>query len=126
MIDKFGRKVNYLRLSVTDRCDLRCNYCMPKKNLQLYPKSELLSLNSLKRITKILISLGIKKIRVTGGEPLIRKDISQFLEFTNSLKHQGLEEVLITTNGTQLKRYAKKISDLGIKKINVSLDSLSS
>ncbi len=126
MIDKFGRKVNYLRLSVTDRCDLRCNYCMPKKNLQLYPKSELLSLNSLKRITKILISLGIKKIRVTGGEPLIRKDISQFLEYVCSLKQKGLEDVLITTNGTQLKRYAKKISDLGIKKINISLDSLDS
>ena len=126
MIDKFGRKVNYLRLSVTDRCDLRCNYCMPKKNSQLFPKSEILSLDDLKRITNVLINLGIKKIRITGGEPLIRKDISQFLEFISSLKHQGLEEVLITTNGTQLKRYAKKISDLGIKKINISLDSLSS
>ena len=126
MIDKFGRKVNYLRLSVTDRCDLRCNYCMPKKNSKLYPKSEILSLNDLKRITKILISLGIKKIRVTGGEPLIRKDINQFLEYICSLKQKGLEEVLITTNGTQLKKYAKKISELGIKKINVSLDSLNS
>ncbi len=126
MIDKFGRKVNYLRLSVTDRCDLRCNYCMPKKNMFLYPKSEILSLNDLKRITKILISLGIKKIRITGGEPLIRKDIIEFLEYICSLKQKGLEEVLITTNGTQLKKYAKKISDLGIKKINISLDSLNS
>ena len=126
MIDKFGRKVNYLRLSVTDRCDLRCNYCMPKKNTFLYPKSEILSLNDLKRITRILISLGIKKIRVTGGEPLIRKDIGEFLEYICSLKQKGLEEVLITTNGTQLKKYAKKISDLGIKKINISLDSLNS
>tara|TARA_A100001011_G_scaffold385570_1_gene459787 strand:+ start:163 stop:1059 length:897 start_codon:yes stop_codon:yes gene_type:complete len=99
---------------------------MPKKNTLLYPKSEILSLNDLKRITKILINLGIKKIRITGGEPLIRKDISEFLEYICSLKQKGLEEVLITTNGTQLKKYAKKISDLGIKKINISLDSLSS
>ena len=112
MIDKFGRKVNYLRLSVTDRCDLRCSYCMPKKNSKLYPKSEILSLDALKRITKVLINLGIKKIRVTGGEPLIRKDINQFLDFISSLKCQGLEEVLITTNGTQLKKYAKKADKL--------------
>ena len=85
MIDKYGRKVNYLRLSVTDRCDLRCNYCMPKKNSILYPKSEILSLDDLKRITRVLINLGIKKIRVTGGEPLIRRDINQFLDFISSL-----------------------------------------
>ena len=123
MIDKFGRKVNYLRLSVTDRCDLRCNYCMPKKFTTL-SKIRNFIIGDLKRITKVLISLGIKKIRVTGGEPLIRKDIGQFLEYICSLKQKGLEEILITTNGTQLKRFAKKISDLGIKKINVSLDSL--
>ena len=114
MIDKFGRKVNYLRLSVTDRCDLRCNYCMPK-NSQLYPNQKFYHWMTQKN-NKGINKLRNKKIRVTGGEPLIRKDISQFLEFISSLKHQGLEEVLITTNGTQLKDMLKKFLTLGLKK----------
>ena len=86
MLDKFGRKINYLRLSVTDRCDLRCSYCMPKKNMSFYPKTEILSLSDLKKITNTLIKSGIRKIRITGGEPLIRKDIMEFLEFVCLIK----------------------------------------
>ena len=125
MLDKFGRKINYLRLSVTDRCDLRCSYCMPKKNMSFYPKIEILSISDLKKITNTLIKSGIKTIRITGGEPLIRKDILEFLEFVCLKKKENkLKEVLITTNGTQLKKYAKKIAYLGINRINISLDSL--
>ena len=124
MIDKFGRKINYLRLSVTDRCDLRCTYCMPKKNNLLYKKDDILSLSDLKKISGVFINLGIEKIRITGGEPLIRKDIMSFLEYICSQKRKKFSEVLITTNGTQLKKYAKKIASFGIKRINISLDTL--
>ena len=125
MLDKFGRNINYLRLSVTDRCDFRCIYCMPEKNNFFYPKSEILTLEQLKKISDILIDLGIKKIRITGGEPLIRKDIIEFLEYISThKKEKKLKEILLTTNGSQLKKYSKKISQLGVRRINVSLDTL--
>ena len=124
MLDSFGRNINYLRLSVTDRCDLRCKYCMPEKN-SFYSKSDFLSLDDLKKISFSLFDLGIKKIRITGGEPLIRKDILEFLEFLSFQKKKKLvDEILLTTNGTQLKRNASYLSSFGIKRINVSLDSL--
>ncbi len=125
MLDKFGRNINYLRLSVTDRCDFRCIYCMPEKNNFFYPKSELLTLDQLKSISDILIMLGIQKIRITGGEPLIRKDIIEFLEYISTKKrNKELKEILLTTNGSQLKKYSKKISKFGVRRINVSLDTL--
>ena len=98
MIDKFGRKINYLRLSVTDRCDLRCTYCMPKKNNLLYKKNDILSLLDLKKISKVFINLGIEKIRITGGEPLIRKDIMNFIEYICSQKKKKFSEIIIKTN----------------------------
>lgn len=125
MLDSFGRKIDYVRISVTDRCDLRCKYCMPSSNPFFYKKNEILSIEDLQLISETLIQLGIKKIRVTGGEPLIRKDIIKYLEFLSlKLKQKEINEVLLTTNGTQLKRYAKNLADFGIKRINVSLDSL--
>ena len=125
MLDSFGRKIDYVRISVTDRCDLRCKYCMPSSNPFFYKKNEILSIEDLQLISETLIQLGIKKIRVTGGEPLIRKDIIKYLEFLSlKLKQKAINEVLLTTNGTQLKRYAKNLADFGIKRINVSLDSL--
>ncbi len=125
MFDSFGRKINYVRISVTDRCDLRCKYCMPTSNPYFLKKKDLLSLKELELISDQLIKLGIKKIRVTGGEPLIRKDIIQYFKFLSSrLKTNKIDEVLLTTNGTQLKKYAKNLSDFGIKRVNVSLDSL--
>lgn len=125
MFDSFGRKVNYVRISVTDRCDLRCKYCMPQTNPHLYQKIKLLNLEELKLITDALIKLGMKKIRITGGEPLIRKDIIEYLEYLSlKLNKNCIEELLITTNATQLKKYSKILSEFGIKRINVSLDTL--
>ena len=125
MKDNFGRIVNYVRISVTDRCDLRCKYCMPVKNDKFLKKDEFLSKNQLEEISNVLFNLGIKKIRITGGEPLIRKDIIEYLSFLYKEKTKGkIEEILLSTNGTQLKKYAKIISKLGIKRINVSLDTL--
>ena len=125
MLDSFGRKVNYVRISVTDRCDLRCKYCMPSSNPHLYEKTKILSLNELKLISKVLIKLGMRKIRITGGEPLIRKDIIDYLEYlSNKLKKNLIEDLLITTNATQLEKHAKTLSKFGIKRINISLDSL--
>ena len=125
MFDSFGRKINYVRVSVTDRCDLRCKYCMPTSNPFFFKKKDILSLSELQLISDQLILLGIKKIRVTGGEPLIRKDIIQYFKFLSlKLSQNKIDEVLLTSNGTQLKRYAKNLADFGIKRINVSLDSL--
>ncbi len=125
MIDNFGRKINYLRFSITDRCDLRCKYCMPIKNQKFYKKDNILTTLQIKKILSLFIETGIKKIRITGGEPLIRKDILEIITFLKNKKQKKLiEEILITTNGTQLKKYAKNISDLGVDRINVSLDTL--
>lgn len=125
MLDNFGRKVDYVRISVTDRCDLRCKYCMPESNPYFYEKKDILSTKKLEKISNALIKLGIKKIRITGGEPLIRKDIVDYMSFlSNKLKQKKIDELLITTNGTQLTKYASTLSELGVKRINVSLDSL--
>ncbi len=125
MLDSFGRKVDYVRISVTDRCDLRCKYCMPISNPNFYNKDEILSLQKLKIISSALIELGMKKVRITGGEPLVRKDIIQYLKFlSEKLKKKEINELLLTTNGTQLNKHATTLSDCGIKRINVSLDSL--
>lgn len=124
MLDSFGRKVDYLRLSVTDRCDLRCKYCMPVK-MTFSEKKENLSHKDLIKISDAFIKIGIKKIRITGGEPLVRKDISILLEFLSLCKKDGkLEEITMTTNGTQLIKFAPIIFKNGIERLNVSIDSL--
>ena len=124
LLDQYSRKVNYLRISVTDRCDLRCVYCM-KENMQFLPKSEILSSEEINKICNVFINLGIKKIRITGGEPLIKKGIPILLKYLGKkLNNSNLEELTLTTNGTQLYKYAKIIKDNGIKRINVSLDTL--
>lgn len=124
MLDSFGRKIDYMRFSITDRCDLRCRYCMPK-NMVFSDKKDLLNLEDLKNLSQSLVEIGIKKIRITGGEPLVRKDLIPFIEYLNSfLKKNILEEVTITTNGTLLEQYAKKLQENGIKRINVSVDSI--
>ena len=125
MLDSFGRKIDYVRVSVTDRCDLRCNYCMPIKNNNFLKKKEILSIENLIEISKGLIQLGITKFRVTGGEPLIRRGIFEYLEFLNhERKKNNIKEILLTTNATQLWKYADLLFENGIKRINVSLDSL--
>ena len=124
MQDSFGRKINYLRFSITDRCDLRCKYCMPQ-NMTFSDKSDLLGLNDLEFLSKVLIQVGIKKIRITGGEPLVRKDIIPFLKYLNKYKKEGsLDEITITSNGTLLEKYAKDLFNNGIKRMNISIDSL--
>jgi len=125
MLDSFGRRINYVRISVTDRCDLRCNYCMPLNNKNFIKKEEILTIQNLMTISKGLINLGIKKFRITGGEPLIRKGIKDYIEFLSYQKNKGeLEEILLTTNGTQLSKYAEFLFKNEVKRINVSIDSL--
>ena len=124
MKDTFNREINYLRVSVTDRCDLRCVYCM-KENMNFLPKSEILSSEEINSICSTFIELGVKKIRITGGEPLIKKGMPAILEYLGKkLKNSNLEELTLTTNGTQLYKYAEMIKKNGINRINVSLDSL--
>lgn len=121
--DGFARPVSYLRLSVTDRCDLRCTYCMAER-MQFLPKSDLLSIDELARLSHKFIDLGIKKIRITGGEPLIRKGIMNLFQTLSARLGEDLEELTLTTNGTQLTRFAQPLSKLGVKRVNISLDSL--
>ncbi|MBX7146168.1 MAG: GTP 3',8-cyclase MoaA [Alphaproteobacteria bacterium] len=124
LVDPFGRTIQYLRLSVTDRCDFRCVYCMPEK-MQFLPKKDILDLEELEKICATFIKLGVKKIRLTGGEPLVRRNIMNLIFYLSSfLKNGQLEEITLTTNGSQLSFFAKDLFRAGIQRINVSLDSL--
>lgn len=122
--DPFEREITYLRLSVTDRCDLRCTYCMSEK-MTFLPRKELLSIEELEAVCAVFIARGVRKIRLTGGEPLVRKNIMQLVKkLSMHLKRGKLDEITLTTNGTQLVRYAKSLKSCGVERINVSLDSL--
>ena len=121
LIDRFGRHVDYLRLSVTDRCDFRCVYCMTE-DMTFLPRDQILSLEELYRVARVFTELGVKKIRLTGGEPMVRTDIMSLIEKLGSLP--GLEELLLTTNGAQLEKYAPALKAAGVNRVNVSIDSL--
>ena len=123
MIDPFGRAVSYLRVSVTDRCDFRCVYCM-SEDMAFLPKKDLLTLEELDRLCTIFIEKGVKKLRITGGEPLVRRDIMTLFRSLSKKLGRGLEELTLTTNGSQLERYADELAAIGVKRINVSLDTL--
>jgi len=123
LIDPFQRKISYVRVSVTDRCDFRCAYCM-SEDMEFLPKKDVLSLEELDRLCNAFIDLGVKKFRITGGEPLVRKNIMQLFSNLGKKLGQGLEELTLTTNGSQLGRYAKDLFNTGVRRINVSLDSL--
>ena len=124
MIDPYGRAVSYLRLSVTDRCDCRCIYCMPER-MTFLPKRDLLSLEELDRLCSVFIKLGARKIRLTGGKPLVRRDLMVLIRSLSRRLHAGaLDELTLTTNGSQLARFADELADCGVKRINVSLDTL--
>jgi len=123
LIDPFQRKISYVRVSVTDRCDFRCTYCM-NEDMDFLPKKDVLSLEELDRLCNTFIDLGVKKLRITGGEPLVRKNIIQLFSNLGKKLGHGLEELTLTTNGSQLGRYAKDLFDTGVRRINVSLDSL--
>jgi len=120
--DKFGRKITYLRLAVTDRCNLRCQYCMPAHGIDIVDRKELLSYKEMYRITRVLSELGVNKVRLTGGEPFVRKDFVNFLESLSF--NDKLEEINITTNGALISNHIDKLEDYKINSINLSIDSL--
>jgi GTP 3',8-cyclase len=121
LIDRFGRKVDYLRISITDRCDFRCVYCMAE-DMTFLPRSQVLTLEEIYTLAQVFVELGVKKIRVTGGEPLVRKGALDLLANIGAL--EGLKELVITTNGSQLKSLASQLKETGVKRINISLDTL--
>ena len=124
LVDPFGRHVSYLRVSVTDRCDFRCVYCMAE-NMSFLPKADLLTLEELDRMCSAFIAQGVRKLRLTGGEPLVRKGIMTLVEsLSRHLNSGALEELTLTTNGSQLAKYAKDLAKHGVKRINVSVDTL--
>lgn len=121
LIDRYGRKIDYVRISVTDRCDLRCQYCMSEK-MQFVPRSQLLTLEELQFIATTFVGLGVNKIRITGGEPLVRRNVMSLFEALGKL--DGLNDLTLTTNGTQLTKYAPRLKNAGVTRINISLDTL--
>lgn len=124
LVDGFGRTVTYLRVSVTDRCDLRCVYCM-SEHMTFLPKAEVLTLEELDRIASAFVGLGVRKLRLTGGEPLVRKGIMGLIDsLSRHLRSGALEELTLTTNGTRLSEFADKLAQAGVRRINVSLDTL--
>jgi GTP 3',8-cyclase len=124
MIDPFGRTVSYLRVSVTDRCDFRCVYCMPE-HMTFLPKADVLSLEELDRLCGAFIRKGVNKLRLTGGEPLVRRDVMKlFRSIGRHLQTGSLKELTLTTNGSQLARFAPELVDCGVKRVNVSVDTL--
>jgi len=122
MIDGFGRRISYVRMSVTDRCDLRCRYCMAEK-MTFLPRKDVLSLEEIVELADIFIARGVKRIRLTGGEPLVRKGVEHLVDELGKRIGHGLDELTMTTNGTQLDRFAESLFAAGIRRINVSLDS---
>ncbi|MET0546123.1 MAG: GTP 3',8-cyclase MoaA [Caulobacterales bacterium] len=124
LIDPFGRAITYLRVSVTDRCDFRCTYCM-SEHMEFLPKADLLTLEELDRLCSAFVARGVKKLRLTGGEPLVRRGFMDLVEsLSRHLRSGALEELTLTTNGSQLALYAERLAKAGVKRINVSLDTL--
>ncbi|MFE1602233.1 GTP 3',8-cyclase MoaA [Methylobacterium sp. ID0610] len=124
LIDPFQRAITYLRVSVTDRCDLRCVYCMAE-DMTFLPKRDLLTLEELDRVCSVFVARGVRKLRITGGEPLVRRDIMRlFRGLSRHLASGDLDELTLTTNGTRLKQHAAELADLGVRRVNVSLDTL--
>lgn len=122
MKDSFGREINYLRISLTDRCNLRCKYCMPEDGIEKFCHEEILTLEEIYQITKSFVELGINKIRLTGGEPLARKGIVELI--SRVAKLPGVKDIAMTTNGILLKQYAQDLKDAGLNRVNISLDTL--
>lgn len=120
LVDRFGRRINYVRISVTDRCDFRCVYCMTEK-MTFLPRDQVLSLEEIGRIASVFVELGVEKIRLTGGEPLVRRDVMELIDYIGSL---GLKDFTMTTNGSQLSRFAASLKKAGMHRLNVSLDTL--
>lgn len=122
MRDTYNRTINYLRVSITDRCNLRCTYCMPKEGVSLLGHNDILKYEEILRIIRVAVNMGICKIRITGGEPLVRRGVVDFMSSLSSL--EGLRDISLTTNGTLLESFAVKLYEAGVKRINISLDTL--
>jgi len=122
MLDPFKRRINYLRISVTDRCNLRCRYCMPESGIKLISHDKILSFEEIRDFVQVGVNLGINKIRLTGGEPLVRKDIVRLVEMLAAIP--GIKDLGMTTNGILLDRYAENLASAGLDRVNISLDSL--
>jgi len=122
MVDRFGRNINYLRIAVTDRCNLCCTYCRPNRRVKLLPRRTILSFDRIVEVARAGAELGISKLRITGGEPLLRKDLHVLVEKLASIK--GIDELTMTTNGTRLARYAVALAEAGLDRVNVSLDAI--
>ena len=124
LIDNFGRRVSYVRISITDRCDFRCVYCMDEE-MTFMPREQLLTLEEIAFLVRAFCELGVEKVRITGGEPLVRRNVDWLIEQIGALKHTtSLKELNLTTNGSQLPKYAEKLAAAGMDRINISLDSL--
>ncbi|MGO8797657.1 MAG: GTP 3',8-cyclase MoaA [Roseiarcus sp.] len=124
LVDPFGRTISYLRVSVTDRCDFRCVYCM-SEDMNFLPKRDVLTLEELDRLCSAFVALGVRKLRITGGEPLVRRDVMRlFRSLSRRLASGELDELTLTTNGSQLERFADELADCGVARVNVSLDTL--
>src|ERR1700730_3058112 len=124
LVDPFARAITYLRVSVTDRCDFRCVYCMAE-DMTFLPKAEILSLEEIDRLCSAFIAKGVRKLRLTGGEPLVRRGLMSLVaSLSRHLSSGALDELTLTTNGSQLRKYAAGLADHGVKRINVSLDTL--
>ncbi|HUW33886.1 MAG TPA: radical SAM protein [Planctomycetota bacterium] len=124
MVDGFGRQIDYLRISVTDRCNLRCRYCMPAGGVKLLPHDQILSLEEIVEVARAAVPLGITKVRLTGGEPLVRDGITELVRMLSRI--EGIRDLTMTTNGVLLGRRARRLADAGLQRVNVSLDALDS
>lgn len=122
LIDSFGRRIDYVRISVTDRCDLRCRYCMAER-MTFLPRRDLLTLEEIVDLADLLIARGVRKIRLTGGEPLVRRGVGELIDWLGARVGHGLDELTLTTNGTQLERFADRLAGAGVRRVNVSLDT---
>ena len=122
MFDRFNRHINYLRISVTDRCNLRCRYCMPEVGIKWLPHNEILSFDEIVEVAKVAVSLGVDKIRITGGEPLVRKGIVELVSMIATI--DGIKDFGMTTNGLLLEEFAQPLADAGLKRINISVDTV--
>ncbi len=122
MLDSFNRNIDYLRISVTDRCNLRCSYCMPENGVQLLDHKDILSYEEIIEVVQVAVNLGIKKVRITGGEPLVRKGVVGFIKMISQIK--GLEEITMTTNGILLSEFATELVSSGLSRINISIDTV--
>lgn len=122
MYDLYNRRINYLRISVTDRCNLRCRYCMPEEGVKLISHTEILKFEEITEVVRVAVSMGVDKVRLTGGEPLVRKGITGLVRMISSI--EGVRDLSMTTNGTLLKMYARELAEAGLRRVNISLDTL--